>query len=122
MTHRIPYLYFGSYGPRYSDPLGTFCGLTREAVEGAVERALDYERGELPGYCDRDHSRAEYGPDGREEDCSLCNPDIVSFGIWAESRPIKDGFLKDFRELLAVSRELLESNRYGFGHVVTLDH
>lgn len=89
-------IYIGSYGPRYSDPIGTYAGLTRESVEDAIDRAIAYEREELPGYCDLEHPA-----DGEEADCSLCNPDIVSFGAW----PVRSGRMT-FRELLATMREL----------------
>lgn len=69
-------LYIGSYGHRYSDPSMRYIGFTRESVEEAVERGIEWEKKELPGYCDIEHGEDE------EEACSLCNPDIVTYGVW----------------------------------------
>lgn len=70
-------LFIGSYGYRYSDPLGAYVAKSAEAVDKAVEAALRYERKEMPSYCDRKHGRNDL-----KRNCALCNPDLVTYGTW----------------------------------------
>ena len=70
-------MFVGSYGHRYSDPLGTFVSRDRDALEDALEDAVQWEQDELPGYCEIAHDL-----DDLEDDCAFCSPDVVSYGIY----------------------------------------
>lgn len=91
-------LYFASYGERCSDPIRTYVGLDANAVEEATDAAMEFEREDDAGICDLDHTTEEDGP---ESECSLCNPQLVSYGVSAEYRPFKSGFLTlaDWRDI-----------------------
>jgi len=69
--------YAGSWHHRYSEPSEVYVGLDKSAVQEVVERAAEYWRNEIPNYCDVPHS--ENDP---EEDCTFCNPDIVTGGVY----------------------------------------
>lgn len=79
-----------SYGPRYGDSTATYVALAplrddsplhpEVLVQDACERAADWERAELPGYCDGVHTDNE-----PESDCAFCSPDIVESGAYAYS-------------------------------------
>ena len=74
--------------------MGTWVSLISGEAEEAAEKSADFEREEMPGYCD-----------SGEEDCqcSLCDPDIV---VWNESRyTARDLFTA--RELMECRRALL---------------
>jgi hypothetical protein len=94
-------LYVASFGHRYSDPCTTFVGLTAEAVGDAVEEAMEYERGDLAGYCDIEHD-----DDQLVADCSLCTPDLVTFGVWQVYRTEELGGL---RNTIGIIRDCRES-------------
>lgn len=95
-------LYVASFGHRYSDPCATAVGLTREAVEDAIEYAMEEERADLVNYCDIQHAN---DPDSPVEDCSLCTPDLVTFGVWPIYRVDELGGLRNTIEILRECRE-----------------
>mgnify|MGYP001582758567 CR=1 FL=1 len=68
-------IFIGSYGYRWNDAMGTAIGLTRSAVEEAIDKSCEWEKTEMPGYCEREHD------DDPEEDCVFCNPDLVTYGV-----------------------------------------
>lgn len=61
--------YAASYGPRYGDPSGTYVALIVGRAEDATEKAAQFEREDLPSYCDTNCG-----------DCSFCCPDVCTWG------------------------------------------
>ena len=114
---------------------GTVAGLTREAAENLLDRCAAYEAEELPEYCELDHDTLaqQSGPCSQceittingvrchetgcpeirtgermypREDCSFCNPDIVTSGVWPVYHVSDVGGL---RNAIAIIRECRES-------------
>lgn len=66
------YRYFAaSYGPRFGDPQGTYVALIVGRAEDAAERAAEWERNELPSYCEDEACKG---------DCAFCDPDVTTWG------------------------------------------
>lgn len=116
-------LYVGSYGHRYSDTLGSVAGFDRDAVASAIAEATEYEAKELASYCE--HTGNPDGDDGCnangdcpecEEytggDCNMCDPDIVTYGVWPVSRVSDLGGLRIAKCILS---DLRESDVVHFG-------
>jgi hypothetical protein len=66
-----------AYGPRYGDPIGVMVTLRRANEDSrisfdkallAAEKAAQFERDELPGYCEDSCG-----------DCSFCCPDVLTW-------------------------------------------
>ena len=104
-------LYVGSYGHRYSDALGSVAGFDSDAIETAIIQAAAYEREELAAYCE--HTGNPDGDGGCnangdcEEcelytggDCVMCNPDIVTYGVWPVYRVSDLGGLRYAKGIL----------------------
>lgn len=87
-------VYVGSFGHRYGDPIATFVGLSEEAVQTALDNAIEYEASELPAYCEHnDNGLCADDCEVCQGACSLCWPDLVQWGVWPESRPVRDGMM-----------------------------
>jgi hypothetical protein len=65
--------YAASFGPRYGEGSGVYVSLVVGAAEEAAEKGMEWEKEELPGYCE--------DPDCKG-DCSFCDPDLC---LWGES-------------------------------------
>lgn len=106
-------LYAGSYGHRFSDPTTTLVGFSAESVQSAVDEAVEYELHELSNYCEHDRilgadtctSMGECDECGSDT-CSLCNADIVTYGVWPVYR-VSD--LGGLRKTIDIVRELRDT-------------
>lgn len=94
-------VYIGSFGPRYGDT-HTCVAATAEQAEAALEAALEFELAELPTYCDVEHD-----PGSPEWECAFCNPDLVLYGVFAETHPVRYGFMTagELRQFVEFGKE-----------------
>ena len=93
-------LYCGSYGQRYSDPMTTFYGTSSSQVEDLLDKAVEYEAEELESCCEQEHNE-----DSLEDDCSLCNSEIVTWGVWPVYRIDELGGLSEAKRIIQDIRE-----------------
>lgn len=104
-------LYAGSYGHRYSDTLDALVGLSAEAVQTAVDEAVEYELRYLADSCMHDGPSSGCTADGYcaecdSDSCSLCNAEIVTYGIWPIYR-VSD--LGGLRKTIDIVRDLRDT-------------
>ena len=90
--------YAASYGPRYGDPIATYVSLKPGLAEDAAERAAEWERQELPSYCEDETC------DGT---CSFCDPDVC---VWGECGTYRARDLFTLAELREHRRALLRGD------------
>lgn len=85
--------YSAGYGPRYGDWTGQAVCLDARKVEDAIEKAAEFERKELPGYCEEQCG-----------DCPFCCPDVITGMVF--SYRAKELF--SAKELMEHRRDLLK--------------
>jgi len=61
--------YAASFNQRYDEPSTVYISTTQGKAEDAAEKAMQFERRDLPGYCDNSRHN--------DCDCQLCYPDLV---------------------------------------------